>query len=168
VLRCRAARILLFAVLPWGCGGASERPPADGGGTWLVASAGSLAVPLRESQAILIEPAVGSAVGAPDHTTAEGRSGPPRRGARRVDVSLRGANLPDALRLLAEAGRFDLVVDGDLGGTVTIDLYRVEPYEALVLMAEAKGAEVARHGNLVIVRPRRPTAASVPGPASPP
>ena len=72
---------------------------------------------------------------------------------RRVDVSFRGASLANALSFLANAGRFSLVADGPLTGTVDADLRNVVPYEALVALARAHGAQVQRRGRVVIVRP---------------
>lgn len=70
---------------------------------------------------------------------------------RPVDVRFANAELANALRLLADAGRFDLVVDGALQGTVTMELRQVSPYDALVTIAESKALEVRRDGRVVIV-----------------
>jgi hypothetical protein len=73
---------------------------------------------------------------------------------QRVTVRFADAELGEALRLLAEAGGFALIVDGQLPGRVNADLRRVRPYEALVALAQARGARVERRGVIVIVTPR--------------
>ena len=73
---------------------------------------------------------------------------------QRVDVRFRRADLDDALRFLADAGRFALVTDGSLTGAVSVDLRAVRPYDALVAIARAHGAEVEQSGNVVIVTQR--------------
>jgi hypothetical protein len=70
---------------------------------------------------------------------------------RRVDIALRGASLQDALRFFADAGHFSLVVEGSLGGVVDVELVDVDPYEALVLVAQAKGASVSVQAGTVVV-----------------
>jgi hypothetical protein len=75
---------------------------------------------------------------------------------RAVDVRFANAELANALRLLADAGRFDLVVDGALQGTVTMELRQVRPYDALVTIAESKALEVRREGRVVIVTAHQP------------
>jgi hypothetical protein len=79
-------------------------------------------------------------------------SRPPRRG--RLNVSLSDADLPNALRLLAEAGGFSLVVESDVAGSVSTELEGVDPYDALVTIAGANGADVRYEGGVVIVRRR--------------
>jgi len=71
----------------------------------------------------------------------------------RVDVHFHDAELEEALRLLADAGGFALVAEGELSGRVTLELRRVPPYEALVTIAEAHGARVTRQGRIVVVTP---------------
>ena len=72
----------------------------------------------------------------------------------RVTVRFANADLEEALRLLADAGGFALIADGDLAGSVNADLRQVRPYEALVALAEAHGARVERRGVIVVVTPR--------------
>jgi hypothetical protein len=80
-------------------------------------------------------------------------SRPPR--SRRVDVSFHRAGLANALRFLSDRAGFSLVIDGAMDGEVTLDLRRVDPYDALVAIAEAHGAEVTTRDSMVIVRARR-------------
>ncbi|HZO12671.1 MAG TPA: hypothetical protein VFB62_05425 [Polyangiaceae bacterium] len=74
----------------------------------------------------------------------------PRRVGRR-DVRLHGARLDDALRALAVAGRFHLVVPEPLSQPIDLELVRVEPYDALVVLAEAHGLSVSYRRGIVIV-----------------
>jgi type II secretory pathway component HofQ len=78
---------------------------------------------------------------------------PPVGRRARVDVHFHDAELEEALRLLADAGGFAMVAEGELSGRVTLELRRVPPYEALVIIAEAHGARVTRQGRIVVVTP---------------
>ena len=80
---------------------------------------------------------------------AEAPSRPPPVGPR--TVKLRQAPLESAMRLLAEAGNFNLLLEGDLSKPVSGDLKDVEPYEALVALAGAHGAFVRFDGRIVVV-----------------
>ncbi len=71
---------------------------------------------------------------------------------KRVDVRFRDAPLSEVARFLADAGRFSVVAEGNLSGRVTVDLRQVRPYEALLTIAQAQGAQVTREGSVVIVR----------------
>lgn len=77
-----------------------------------------------------------------------------RRGAL-VDVRFEGAALREAMRLLAEVAQLDLVVEGDVAGTVSLDLRDVRPLDAMRAIAAAHGAEVEVSGRLVVVRAAR-------------
>ncbi len=85
-------------------------------------------------------------------TIATQEPAPPRpvRVGRR-DIRLHNARLDNALRMLAQAGRFNLVVKGDLAAPVTVDLARVEPYDALLAIAEAHGVRVQYRDDIVVV-----------------
>ena len=74
----------------------------------------------------------------------------PRRVGRR-DVRLHGARLDDAMRALAVAGRFHLVVPEPLSQPIDLELVRVEPYDALLVLAEAHGLSVSYQRGVVIV-----------------
>ncbi len=68
---------------------------------------------------------------------------PPHAGTRRrIDVKLRHADLQEALRFLAHAGGFNLVIGEGVTGEVTAELKRVTPYDALQVIARAHGARV--------------------------
>jgi hypothetical protein len=79
----------------------------------------------------------------------------PRLGrVRRVDVRFQGADIHQALHFLAEAGRFNVVVESTLSGQVSARLRDVDPYDALLAVAEANGAVARWERNVVIVRRR--------------
>jgi hypothetical protein len=86
------------------------------------------------------------------HRAPDGR--PPVRRSR-IDASFAGADLTDALRLLADAGGLALVVGEGVQGTVDIDLRAVDPFDAMVALAEAHGASVSVRGRIVVVSARR-------------
>jgi hypothetical protein len=77
------------------------------------------------------------------------RSRPRRVGKR--DIRMRNARLDNALRIIAELGRFNLVMKGSQSDPVTLDLSEVEPYDALLALAEARGMSIRYQGNVVIV-----------------
>ena len=80
---------------------------------------------------------------------------PPRpRRAHRIDISFQRADLVHAFQFLAEAGQFNLVLESGLTGQVSATLRDVEPYDALVALAEANGAKVEYEARIVSVRRR--------------
>lgn len=84
---------------------------------------------------------------------------PTRPRARgRVEVSFHRADLENALRFLADAGKFNLVVESGLTGSVTAQLRGVDAYDALVTIAEANGAAVRYERGIVMVRKASPLA----------
>jgi type II secretory pathway component GspD/PulD (secretin) len=98
----------------------------------------------------------GESGGPVSRSTTIGGPGPTQavvaRGAM-VDARFHGAEVREAIRLLAEAARLDVIVDEDVRGTVDLDLREVRPLDAITAIAEAHGATVAVSGRLVIVRP---------------
>lgn len=86
---------------------------------------------------------------------------PPHAGSRRrIDVKLRRADLQEALRFLAHAGGFNLVIGEGVSGEVTAELRRVTPYDALQVIARAHGARVVHTrpsggSSIVLVEPDR-------------
>jgi hypothetical protein len=80
---------------------------------------------------------------------------PPRpRRAGRVAVHFQRADLTNALQFLADAGRFNLVLEGGLSGQVSASLLDVDPYDALVALAEANGATTSYDRRIVTVKHR--------------
>jgi len=85
-------------------------------------------------------------------TATESREPRPARVGGR-DLRLRGARLDNALRMLAQAGKFNLVIRGELKTPVSVELTAVEPYDALVALAEAHGLAIRYRSQIVIVTP---------------
>ncbi len=80
---------------------------------------------------------------------------PPRPGRRaRVDVSFQQADMASAFQTLADSGRFNLVLQEGLRGKVSATMRGVDPYDALVAIAEANGVEVRYQEGVVMVRKR--------------
>lgn len=74
------------------------------------------------------------------------------RSRGRVHVSFHKADLDNALRFLADSGRFNLVVESGLTGSVTAELRGVDAFDALVTIAEANGAAVRFDRGIVMVK----------------
>ena len=83
----------------------------------------------------------------------DGETGASRRfhGAP-VDLDLKSADLGNVFRLLADVGRVNIVVAGDIAGTVTLRLKHVPWDQALDLVARTHGLELRREGNVIVVR----------------
>ncbi|MFO0617992.1 MAG: hypothetical protein U0414_35705 [Polyangiaceae bacterium] len=94
-----------------------------------------------------------------EHTRARPVSAGRPKSKAHVDVDLKAANLADALRFLASAGNFNLVIEDNLGSPVTVDLHDVDPYDALCVIAESQGLEVEYTRGIVRVGSAKPVAA---------
>jgi len=68
-----------------------------------------------------------------------------------VDLDLKGAELADVFRLLADVGRVNIVVGSEVTGTVTMRLRQVPWDQALDVIVRAKGLALERDGNVIIV-----------------
>ena len=97
----------------------------------------SLQAPREESRVLRIGAAPAPAVHPVSH--------------RRINVDLKAAPLADALRFIADAGGFNLVVEGDLSAPVTLKLTGVDAFDALATVAEAQGLDVEMDRGIVIV-----------------
>jgi hypothetical protein len=81
---------------------------------------------------------------------------PARRVRRRpVDVAFHGADLPNALRLLADAAGLQLVIAEGVAGTISARFTDVDPVEALLFLAQAHGASVDLRGRFAVVTVER-------------
>ncbi len=145
-LLCACGGTLAPATGPEGLEEAPRRPPA-------VSQTPRMAPPVRDTRT-LSAPAPKSFEVRRLSAAVVPASDRPLGTRRRVDVSFRGASLANALSFLANAGGFGLVADSPLVGTVNADLRDVVPYQALVALAHAHGAQVQRRGSVVVVRPR--------------
>jgi hypothetical protein len=70
-----------------------------------------------------------------------------------VSVELREAPLDEVLRFLADAGGFGVVIEPSAVRPVTVSLHRVEPFDALVTVAESNGLRVRYAEGVAIVAP---------------
>ena len=84
-------------------------------------------------------------IGAPPSANSATR--PKRVGPR--DMRFNRTRIDNALRLLADVGKFDLVIDGPMPQLVSAQLLSVEPYDALLSMAENHKLRVQYRGGVV-------------------
>jgi type IV pilus assembly protein PilQ len=70
----------------------------------------------------------------------------------RIDLDVKGADVHDVLRLLADVGRVSIVVADDVKGIVTLKLRRVPWDQALDVVAQTLGLAIERERNVVVVR----------------
>lgn len=75
----------------------------------------------------------------------------PRWSGAKVDLDVKGADVHDVLRLIADVGRVNLVVADDVRGTITLRLRGVPWDQALDVVARAKGLAVERDGAVLLV-----------------
>jgi hypothetical protein len=74
-----------------------------------------------------------------------------RYAGARIDLDVKGADLHDVFRLIADVGKVNIVVAGDVSGTITLKLKSVPWDQALDVVARAKNLAVEREGNVIIV-----------------
>lgn len=89
-------------------------------------------------------------IGAP---ATEQRAARPKR-TKAVDIDLVRAPFDETARLLSDAGRFNVVVEAPSASAVTVHLKAIEPYDALLILAEARGLEVSYRRGVVVVTSR--------------
>ncbi|MEZ4446596.1 MAG: type IV pilus secretin PilQ [Polyangiaceae bacterium] len=75
----------------------------------------------------------------------------PRYTGRRIDVDLKDADIHNVLRILADAGRVNVVAADNVDGTVTIRLKNVPWDQALDTILQAKKLGMVRRGNIIRV-----------------
>lgn len=71
---------------------------------------------------------------------------------QRVDLELQDADVHAALRLLADLGDVNLVVDDRVKGTITVRLRQVTWEDAFAAVLAAKGLTAVTVGDTVTVR----------------
>jgi hypothetical protein len=69
-----------------------------------------------------------------------------------VDLDLKSADLANVFRLLADVGHVNIVVSGEVTGTVTLRLKHVPWDQALELVARTHDLDLEREGNVIVVR----------------
>jgi type II secretory pathway component HofQ len=70
----------------------------------------------------------------------------------RIDLDVKDADVHDVLRLLADAGRVNLVISDDVAGKVTVKLARVAWDLAACTIAQVHHLRVTVHDNILLVR----------------
>jgi type IV pilus assembly protein PilQ len=69
-----------------------------------------------------------------------------------VDLDLKGADLANVFRLLSDVGHVNIVVSGDVTGTITLRLKHVPWDQALEVVARARDLDLEYDGNVIVVR----------------
>ena len=73
-----------------------------------------------------------------------------------IDLDVRGAGIHDVFRLLADAGRVNLVIPDDVTGTVTLHLVHVAWDAAACAIAGVHHLRIDVQGNILVVGRRGP------------
>lgn len=71
--------------------------------------------------------------------------------SKRINLELVKAPFADAARLLGDVGGFNVVVEENTGGPVTVRLVSVDAYDALLAICEARAISVRTRRGIVIV-----------------
>jgi type IV pilus assembly protein PilQ len=69
-----------------------------------------------------------------------------------VDLDLKGADVHDVFRLLADVGKVNVVVGSEVSGTLTMRLRHVPWDQAMDVIARVRGLVYERDGNVILVR----------------
>ncbi len=69
-----------------------------------------------------------------------------------VDLDLKGAELANVFRLLSDVGHVNIVVSGDVTGTITLRLKHVPWDQALEVVARTRDLDLEYDGNVIVVR----------------
>jgi type IV pilus assembly protein PilQ len=81
-----------------------------------------------------------------------------RRGAKfhgaPIDLDVKGADIQEVMRLLADVGNINIVVADDVQGKVTLKLKRVAWDLAACTIAQVHKLDVTLHDNIVLVKKR--------------
>jgi hypothetical protein len=159
MLRWSAPALLIPAYAAMGCAAPPTRPASTSAdlGAWVDADEGAP----RRSSTTLARPLdgperAGSSIASRGALTLPSHAAPPPRPRRhgRVDVSFQKAEMGNAFQFLADTGHFNLVLQDGIGGHVSATMRGVDPYDALVALAEANGVEVRYQGDVVVVKKR--------------
>jgi type II secretory pathway component HofQ len=73
-----------------------------------------------------------------------------------VDLDLKAADIHDVFRLLADVGKVNIVVAGEVSGTVTLRLRHVPWDQAMDVIAHSRGLVYEREGDIILVRAAAP------------
>ncbi len=81
-----------------------------------------------------------------------------KEGAKLISLSLRDAEIKEVLLALAKKSDFNVIVDPDVGGNVTVDLQRVTLKEALDSLLDPLNLDYRKQGRFIrVLRPRMET-----------
>jgi Secretin and TonB N terminus short domain len=78
----------------------------------------------------------------------------PRYTGKPVSLDLKNTDLQEAFRLIADVGKVNVVVSGEVSGTITLKLTNVPWDQALEVIARNKDLAVERDGNIFLVHAR--------------
>ncbi|CAN5321790.1 hypothetical protein BH09MYX1_BH09MYX1_50990 [soil metagenome] len=70
---------------------------------------------------------------------------------RPIDLDVKGADIHDVCRLLADVGKINIVVGDGVQGTVTLSMRHVPWDQVLDSVIQAKGLRMEREGNVILV-----------------
>src|SRR5215475_4358339 len=73
--------------------------------------------------------------------------------SKTVSLEVQGADVRDVLRLLADTGGINILIRGDVQGTVTTRLLDVPWEQALDAILQLTGLAQERRGNMILVGP---------------
>lgn len=71
---------------------------------------------------------------------------------RRIDLSVKAADLESVLRMLSESYGLNIITGGHLAGTVTTKLRGVSVDDALTALLKASGYHFVREGDIIVVK----------------
>lgn len=75
----------------------------------------------------------------------------PRYVGRPIDLDVKGADIHDVCRLLADVGKINIILGDGVQGTVTLTMRHVPWDQVLDVVLAAKGLRVEREGNVILV-----------------
>lgn len=88
-------------------------------------------------------------------TAAPAFAAPVAKGEKRISVSVASMSLGDAIRLVAQQGRLDVVLEDDLAQLVSVDFRNVAVQDALDTLFDMGGVSGVRRGNVIAVMTRK-------------
>lgn len=84
-----------------------------------------------------------------------------------IDLDMRGADLHDVYRMLADVGKVNIVLADSVRGKVTMRLRRVPWDQVACTIAAVHGLSITVDGNVLLVRPTASARAAGPRPRTP-
>ena len=156
---CMRVSVAFACLIALGCEReTSERPPARSPSN-ARSSQSSSSLPLPETAFSGSESDAGAGAygdGQGDrfstrHIGPRGDASGHRYNGARIDLDVKGADLQNVFRLISDVGKVNIVVAGEVTGTITMKLKNVPWDQALDVVARAKNLSVERDGNVIIV-----------------